>query len=663
MHRRFRPLMSLIAATMAILLGSIGWLQYQQWVQVEHSLQSGTTSSSWNFFQFELEHLKLRHQLDQVLHDPPQASHMVQLAMRYQIFASRFDLIGQGSSAELLRQHGEYKSLYTVLKQVLQDYDPYLGVEDTVPAFDASRLEALKRALDNTSSSVQALLLASVNGHNHQTTRHLQVIREQLLITTASSTVLALLALIFGGLALRQLTLAMQRHDELEKLHEEVSERAIHDTLTNLLNRGEFDRRLQHVFEACQQDLKEHAVLFIDLDRFKIINDTCGHAAGDILLREVASLLAHPIRSSDTLARLGGDEFGIILTDCGVQRAQQLAEKMCELVDSYRFVHATQRFHIGASIGLVMVHPHWSSTSAILQAADSACYVAKAAGRNRVHVYQDADHDVQTYRGHMHWVQRLGSALDENRLVLYWQRIVRLQAHNPTDGIKGEVLVRLREGNELIAPGQFLPVAERYGLATRIDRWVVNEVFNWMERHTHELHQLAALAVNLSGQSVGDPTFHQFVLEQLEHRALPTDKLVFEITETSAITNLSASVHFIEALKNHRVKVSLDDFGSGMSSFGYLKGLPVDYLKIDGQFMHHLSTDTFDQVTVKAICEVARATNKHTIAEWIDNEQVADMLRSFGVDYGQGYLWHRPAPLDTLLTHAPPPTEPAPLMD
>ncbi len=391
-----------------------------------------------------------------------------------------------------------------------------------------------------------------------------------------------------------------------------------------------------------------HAVLFIDLDRFKIVNDTCGHSGGDQLLRHMADLIRHVVRASDTVARVGGDEFAVVLHACDQTSARQLAEQVCLKIDNYRFAQSGQSFHIGASIGLLMLTEHWRSVSAVMQAADSACYIAKESGRNRVYTYLDSDLDVQTRRGITNWVQRLNQALDEDRMRLYWQRIVPLHAR-AGDQLRAEVLLRMLEGDVLIEPGAFLPVAERYALASRIDRWVVDEVFDWLSYRPERIGGIDSLSVNLSGQSVSDPEFLQFMVERLQSLRFDRRILCFEVTETSAITNMQQSIRFFEVLRSFGARVALDDFGSSMSSFTYLKNLPVDDLKIDGLFMRQLGTDSYDQATVRAICDVARATGKKTVAEGIETEQVAAMLRAFGVDYGQGFLWHVPAPLATLL--------------
>jgi len=428
----------------------------------------------------------------------------------------------------------------------------------------------------------------------------------------------------------------------------EINYRASHDLLTGLLNRTEFEDLLDKALLAIREQAKEHALIYINLDQFKVINDTCGHAAGDKLLKEIVVVIESCIRNSDTLARLGGDEFGVFLDSCGgAEPAMRIAQQICQRIDEHRFMHEKQRFHIGASIGLVMIDDHWSEVTTIMQAADNACYAAKEAGRNRVHLYFDADHAIESRRGEMKWTTRIEQAIEDNQFVLFCQRITAL---NKNGGGHGEVLLRMKDGNGgLISPSAFLPAAERFHMATRIDRWVVRELFEWMSLHTDELAHMDIISVNLSGQSISDRKFHQYVLEHIDLLALDCSKLCFEITETAAITNLSEAHAFIETMRSHHVRFSLDDFGSGVSSFGYLKHLPVDFLKIDGQFIRGLIDNQIDQATVRCINEVAKVTGKKTIAEWVEDEPVEHMLREMGIDYTQGFLRHRPAPIKHLL--------------
>lgn len=647
-RRRIDYVLAILAAVAILLMAGLMALQHVQLQAIEKTVGDGRTMGEWDLFQLRVEQLKLRSEFDAALRDQGKGDAMAQLALRYGIYVSRYDIIREGFSQRLIGDLPGFSQLLLALGRFSEQAEPYFGPDGKTPTFDEARLRALRAQLDGNSGVIQTVLLSSNHARHRINTQYLDAVRTQVRTAWALSLALLLVASAFAVLALRQKRLAVQRSLALEQLHAEVSHRAAHDTLTGLINRDEFERRLGHILQAAVRTPNTHAVLFIDLDRFKIVNDTCGHSGGDQLLREVAHLIRTVVRASDTVARIGGDEFAIILNACDLASARELAEQLCLKIDTYRFVQSGQSFHIGASIGLLMLTEHWRSVSAVMQAADSACYIAKESGRNRVYTYLDSDLDVQTRRGITNWVQRLNQALDEGRMRLYWQRIVPLHAR-AGDQLRGEVLLRMLEGDVLIEPGAFLPVAERYALASRIDRWVVDEVFDWLSYRPERLSGIDSLSINLSGQSVSDPEFQQFMIDRLQALRFDQRALCFEVTETSAITNLQQSIRFFDVLRSFGARVALDDFGSGMSSFTYLKNLPVDDLKIDGQFMRQLSTDSYDQATVRAICDVARATGKKTVAEGIESEEVAAMLRAFGVDYGQGYLWHVPAPLATLL--------------
>lgn len=438
-------------------------------------------------------------------------------------------------------------------------------------------------------------------------------------------------------------------HDvsEQRKIANELSYRATHDALTGLPNRTEFEKALKRFVNNNREPDQINALMFIDLDQFKIVNDTCGHSAGDLLLKEVANIMKNCVRSSDTLARIGGDEFAIILSKCDTEKSMKIAKKICKSLSDFRFQHDGKLFRIGASIGLVMINTNWESEARLLQAADSACYQAKNAGRNRVHLYYDEEHAIHSNKGEIQWASRIEQALEEKSFVLFCQRIMPLN-HKGLE--HAEILIRMKDKNgTLIPPSAFLPAAERFNMASRIDRWVVQEVFEWMNANATSLNHIESLSVNLSGQSLGDLAFHNYVIGLIESTDVDCTKLCFEVTETSAITNITDARKFIDAMNAHGVKFSLDDFGSGVSSFGYLNNLSVDYLKIDGQFISDLVQNKVGQATVRCITEVAKATGKQTIAEWVDNEPVERMLKKMGVDFTQGYLKHKPAPISFML--------------
>lgn len=439
-------------------------------------------------------------------------------------------------------------------------------------------------------------------------------------------------------------------HDvtEQRRLSGEMSFRATHDPLTGLVNRAEFEARLRRCLDKSHSDGATHALLYIDLDQFKLVNDACGHAVGDQLLQQVAKLLKEAVRARDTLARLGGDEFGVILEQCSTEQADRVAQQICDSMESFRFLHDERRFRIGASIGLVPVDNRWANTAAVLQAADTSCYSAKEAGRNRVHAWFDTDRAMQARQGEMQWASRLEQALDENRFVLYAQRI----EHNfPGEaGLHAEVLIRLLDNDgSLIAPNAFLPAAERFHMATRIDRWVLTAALKHIEM-LPDLSVLGTLCVNLSGQSVGDRAFHRFALDALAAAGPAVCRRVcLEITETAAVTNMADAVVFIEQARALGVRIALDDFGAGASSFGYLKTLKVDVLKIDGSFIKDLIDDPLDDAAVRCFVDVARLVGVRTIAEFVSTAAILARVCEIGIHSSQGYLLHKPEPIGLVL--------------
>lgn len=428
------------------------------------------------------------------------------------------------------------------------------------------------------------------------------------------------------------------------KLAQTISYQATHDGLTGLINRQEFERRLQRVLETAQTDDTDNALGYLDLDQFKVVNDTCGHVAGDELLRQLSHVLQKRIRKRDTLARLGGDEFGILMEHCSVQQARRVMETLRKAVEDFHFLWEDKVFNIGVSIGLVAIHQASPSLVEVLNAADAACYMAKNAGRNRIHVYQADDAAVAQRQGEMQWATRLPRALEQGRLRLWRQPIVPLG--DASQGDHYELLLRLEdEAGRLAPPGAFLPAAERYKLAAQLDRWVLTTALDWLTRHPDQLERLAFCTINLSVQALNEGSFLAFVLEQLDATSIPPDKLCFEVTETAAIANLANATRFINALKGRGCRFALDDFGSGLCSFAYLKNLPVDYLKIDGAFVRSITAEPTSWAIVKAIHEIGRMMGKQTIAEFVEDSQILDKLREIGVDYTQGYFLGRPQPL------------------
>ena len=418
-----------------------------------------------------------------------------------------------------------------------------------------------------------------------------------------------------------------------------LSNLASHDALTGLLNRREFEQRLRAIVEHRDSEQGQHAVLYLDLDQFKVVNDTSGHAAGDELLRQIGALLRPRLREGDVLARLGGDEFGVLLPHCPPAPALRIAEALRRAIIDFRFAWKNRSFTIGVSIGLVNLADGPHTLASVLSAADAACYLAKDKGRNRVQVYRPEDSEVAHRRGEMEWVNRLHRALAEDRLCLYSQPM-RAMHVTGAEASHHELLVRLiDEHDELIAPIAFIPAAERYHLMPSIDRWVIRTVFRLLadRRAAGDAAAVAGTyAINLSGASIGDDQFLDYVRESFTRFGIPHRSICFEITETTAVTSLSKAADFIGALREPGCRFALDDFGVGVSSFTYLKQLPVDYLKIDGSFVRNMLHDPVDAAMVEAIHRIGRVMGKQTIAESVESAATLEALRSVGVDFAQG---------------------------
>ena len=427
------------------------------------------------------------------------------------------------------------------------------------------------------------------------------------------------------------------------QLKHQLSHQASHDSLTGLANRRKFELSLEEVLTSARKYDLTHALIYLDLDQFKVVNDTCGHVAGDELLSQISVVLKTEVRDTDTLARLGGDEFGILLEKSSLDNAKSVAEKLRKAVRNFRFVWQDKTFEIGASIGLTDITSESEDSASLLSAADVACYTAKEMGRNRIHVYTDGDADLAKRQGEMQWVSRVKQAIDEDRLCLYGQAIVPVIDNNEADHY--EILVRmLDETGQLIPPGAFLPAAERYNLMPAIDRWVINAAFS---NYTNIgcSHSQCQLSINLSGTSLNDDDFLEFIHVQFKEHNIPPKNVSFEITETAAVANLAKAIHFMNDLKSIGCRFSLDDFGSGISSFAYLKNLPVDYLKIDGNFVKDMVSDPIDWAMVESITKIGHVMGLKIIAEYVETKDILKELEKIGVDYAQGYGIGKPKPL------------------
>lgn len=417
---------------------------------------------------------------------------------------------------------------------------------------------------------------------------------------------------------------------------------ATHDALTELINRREFEQRLKHAIQSANNDGHQHALCYMDLDQFKIVNDTCGHIAGDQLLRELSKLMPHTIRASDCLARLGGDEFGVLMFDCPVHQAKRIAESLRSTIKNFTFKWDKKIFDVGVSIGLVPIHENSGSLQEIMSRADSACYIAKDLGRNRIHVYTDDDQAIAERQGEMMWLTEIQSALKEERFKLFIQPIMPVK--NNTGLMHYEILLRMEDKDgKTIPPMSFLPAADRYDMMPKIDRWVIETS---LTKISHEIkHKKNSFYnINLSGQTLHDKSIVGFIQNKIKQLNIPPEIICFEITETAVISNFSTAIELINILKDFGCKFALDDFGSGLSSFSYLKKLPVDYLKIDGEFVQDILFDQMDKAIVTSICNIAHEMGIKTVAEYVESTGILALCTEIGVDYVQGYAIEKPYP-------------------
>ena len=433
------------------------------------------------------------------------------------------------------------------------------------------------------------------------------------------------------------------------RLRRALAYQASHDALTGLINRREFENRITQALSSARGGTDVcHVLLYLDLDQFKVVNDTCGHQAGDRLLKQITGLLQTRLRDTDTIARLGGDEFGILLQDCTADRAAVIAESLCQAIRDFRFVWQDGALNVGVSVGIVEVNRESESIANLMSAADVACYAAKDSGRNRIHMYERGA--APERHREMQWVSKLTRACEENRLELYYQPIVAIGANSDTRG-HYELLLRMRaENGSLIHPAEFIPAAERYNLMPAVDRWVVRQALGTLAhyRSDGDPQHSYTLSINLSGTSLNDDRFLEFLINELQTYDLSSNAVCFEITETAAISNLANVVHFMRELRSRGCLFSLDDFGSGLSSFMYLKNLPVDYLKIDGQFIQNVMTDHVDRSMVVAINQIGRAMGIKTIAERVESKAVLECLADIGIEYAQGFYISPPESVESL---------------
>lgn len=430
------------------------------------------------------------------------------------------------------------------------------------------------------------------------------------------------------------------------RAEQELRFHACHDPLTGLLNRREFERALEHALHVAERDLSQHVLCYLDLDQFKLVNDTCGHVAGDELLRQLSASLSQRIRAADTLARLGGDEFGLLLSNCPLDDAITMISSLQELIRDFRFQWREAVFQIGCSIGITPIGADTADAGEAMSAADVACYVAKEQGRNRYHVYQTDDRELAQRRREMQWISCISAALEQNRLALYQQPIYRIGQHAAPALAGHEILLRMvDEDGTLIPPNVFIPAAERFKLMALVDRWVVHRLFAAMAGGRLQCDlgsDDSLLFINISAATINDAAFFDYFHDQLVAFAIPPAKVCLEITESAAIANLAGTTPLFARLRAIGCRFALDDFGSGLSSFGYLRHLPVDFVKIDGGFVRNIASNPVDLAMVEAINKISHVMGLQTVAEFVECEEVLEMLVTLGIEYAQGYLLGRP---------------------
>lgn len=433
---------------------------------------------------------------------------------------------------------------------------------------------------------------------------------------------------------------------EERKLQKRIQYMANFDSLTGLQNRYAFEQCLTEAIANVYTESQQHVLCYIDLDQFKIINDTVGHVAGDAMLQELSRYLSKQIRKGDVLGRLGGDEFGLLLHNCCLEDIHKIIQTLQEHISLFRFQWDDQTFKASLSIGICLLDATIRDLTQALKYSDQACYMAKESGRNRYHIYNSDDNEFQTMNEQMMWVARINQALSDERFFLRRQTIARLDSSEDKQPIQFEVLISMQdETGKTLPPGGFIPAAERYGLMPMIDRWVLKTTFDWLEENSNLQSSIDFVSINLSGASFSDESFLDFIQSELVNRSFSPDKICFEITETAAMQQMQKAIHFIDEVKRTGCRFALDDFGSGMASFGYLKNFSVDFIKVDGSFVKDLINDPLSRAVVDSIHRIARVMQISTIAEHAEDQETLEVLKSIGIDYVQGYIISRPEKL------------------
>lgn len=536
-------------------------------------------------------------------------------------------------------------ALYEQLRQLTKASQPYNDSASVMLMSNApgSEIDKVMEQASTTQGLILEKLDELVKFEQENTKQVLANSRKHYASTRQLLFILTGIAMLFSTLVAHTVIV------RISEKNRQLAYQATHDPLTGLINRREFEMRVERAIAHARAQAATHALLYLDLDQFKIVNDTCGHAAGDELLQQLAQILLSTVRHRDTLSRLGGDEFGMLLENCPLDKAVEIANNLLKSIEGYQFTWSESTFTLGISIGIVPIDRSTTDIASAMSAADSACYIAKESGRNQVQIAHMGDRRLQERHGEMQWVARLNAALEQDRFVLYYQPIVACAKKTP--GRKHlEILVRLIDHDgTIISPVSFLPAAEKYNLVTNIDRRVIEHSFKWLAENSGGNNQTITLSVNLSGQAIGSPDMLKFILDTAETTGIPPEQVIFEVTETAAIANITAATSFMLTLRGCGFRFSLDDFGSGLSSFTYLKKLPVNFLKIDGVFVRDIQSDPVDYAMVKSISELGHLLGKETIAKFVETIELSDELRKMGIDYVQGHAFGRPQPLNNFV--------------
>ena len=536
-------------------------------------------------------------------------------------------------------------ALYEQLRQLTKASQPYNDSASVMLMSNApgSEIDKVMEQASTTQGLILEKLDELVKFEQENTKQVLANSRKHYASTRQLLFILTGIAMLFSTLVAHTVIV------RISEKNRQLAYQATHDPLTGLINRREFEMRVERAIAHARAQAATHALLYLDLDQFKIVNDTCGHAAGDELLQQLAQILLSTVRHRDTLSRLGGDEFGMLLENCPLDKAVEIANNLLKSIEGYQFTWSESTFTLGISIGIVPIDRSTTDIASAMSAADSACYIAKESGRNQVQIAHMGDRRLQERHGEMQWVARLNAALEQDRFVLYYQPVIPCAKKTP--GRKHlEILVRLIDHDgTIISPVSFLPAAEKYNLVTNIDRRVIEHSFKWLAENSGGNNQTITLSVNLSGQAIGSPDMLKFILDTAETTGIPPEQVIFEVTETAAIANITAATSFMLTLRGCGFRFSLDDFGSGLSSFTYLKKLPVNFLKIDGVFVRDIQSDPVDYAMVKSISELGHLLGKETIAKFVETIELSDELRKMGIDYVQGHAFGRPQPLNNFV--------------